>query len=282
MVSVIIPSYNRQHSIIDSVKSVLSQTINELEVIIVDDGSTDNTISLLESMEDNRIKIIHQNHGGACSARNKGIEMASGEYIAFHDSDDLCRPDRLEVQLKCLTDNNADFVCGNVLTHLDGKEFVSPNRKNGWLRSMDDMFNITTMTFFGKKEVFNEYQFDPSMPRWQDLDLLLSMCGKVKVYFCENVLCDYYREGDSMSLSPEKCLAAYELMLAKYPEIKNKGGVLYSRLTKMYADSKVILNRKDYYQDYRATFQNNKSFVNLIWLIFARFGCANLLYRLLH
>ena len=144
------------------------------------------------------------------------------------------------------------------------------------------MFNITTMTFMGKASVLKEFRFDPKMPRWQDLDLLLSMCGKVSIYFCNEVLCDYYREGDSMSLNPQKCISAYELMLKKYPSIKQDGGLLYSRLTKMYADSKVVLGRKDYYLDYKNTFDNNKTFVNLIWLCFARFKCAKTLYKILH
>ena len=282
MVSVIIPSYNREKTIKGSVESALNQTLCNLEVVVVDDGSTDNTLQLLEKIKDERLRIIYQDHKGACAARNKGIEAANGEYIAFHDSDDLCRPNRLEIQMQHLKDKNADFVCGNVLTHLDGKQFVSPGYKNGWLEKADDVFNITTMTFFGKTEVFNEFKFDPEMPRWQDLDLLLSMCGKVKIYFCSEILCDYYRDGDSMSLNPEKCLEAYQMILAKYPYVKENGGHLYSRLTKLYADSKVALNRRDYYEDYKITYDNNKTAVNLVWLMAARVGLADLVYKLLH
>ena len=120
------------------------------------------------------------------------------------------------------------------------------------------------------------------MPRWQDLDLLLSICGKVKVYFCEEILCDYYREGDSMSLKPDKCLSAYELIMKKYPNIAKNKGLLYSRLTKMVADSKVALGRSDYYEDYKNTFLSNKTAVNFVWLAVSRIGQAHLLYNYLH
>lgn len=282
MVSIIIPSYNRENTIIRSVESVLHQTYPDIEVIIVDDGSTDSTLSMLNSIDDDRLIIIHQDHKGACAARNKGIEVARGQYIAFHDSDDTCRPNRIEMELNALLENDADFICGNVLTHMNGKMFVAPNKKSGWLTNFDDMFNITTMTFLGKASVFKNYHFDPMMPRWQDLDLLLSICGKVSIYFCQEIMCDYYREGDSMSLNPSKCIAAYEMMTTKYPEIKERGGYLYSKLTKMYADSKVALNQRDYYHDYLITFKNNRTIVNLIWLLFARSGHANILYNYLH
>ena len=282
MISVIIPTYNRQDTILKSVKSVLDQTIKDIEVIVVDDGSTDKTLSILHSIKDDRLKIVNQNHLGACAARNKGVEIAKGDYVAFHDSDDTCRPNRLKNELQCLEKNKADFICGNVLTHMGKKQFVSPNRKNGWLETQDDMFNITTMTFFAKKTVFKKYKFDPAMPRWQDLDLLLSICGKVKVYFCEEILCDYYREGDSMSLKPDKCISAYELIMKKYPNIAKNKGLLYSRLTKMVADSKVALGRSDYYEDYKNTFLSNKTAVNFVWLAVSRIGQAHLLYNYLH
>lgn len=281
MISVIIPSYNREHSIIDAVQSVLRQTYQDIEVIVVDDGSTDNTCKLLEKLNDQRIRVIHQNHEGACAARNRGVDEARGEYIAFHDSDDICKADRLEHELQILIEKDADFVCGNVLTHLDGKTFIAPNYKAAWLTAKDMLFNITTMTFFGKAEVFKKYRFDPQMPRWQDLDFLLQIYDKVRVYFTEHVLCDYYREGDSMSLNPQKCIDAYNIIIEKYPYIVKDGGLLYSRLRKMYADSKVAMGKGEYI-DYKETYKNNKSIVNFIWLCFSKLKMEHILYRYLH
>lgn len=96
------------------------------------------------------------------------------------------------------------------------------------------------------------------------------------------MFCAIILEGDSLSLNPQRCIEAFELMIDKYPFISNNGGVLYSRLLKMYADSKIAVGRRDYYKDYKATFMNNKSFVNLVWLVFAKFGYADWLYGWLH
>ena len=90
LVSVIIPTYNRAHLIKRSAMSVLNQTYSNLELIIVDDGSTDNTEEVVKSIDDNRVIYIKQPNQGACAARNNGIDHAKGEFIAFQDSDDVC------------------------------------------------------------------------------------------------------------------------------------------------------------------------------------------------
>ena len=89
MVSVIIPVYNREKTIKKAIESVLEQTYTDLEVIIVDDCSTDKTIEVVESIADKRIRLVKSpKNGGACKARNLGIDHANGELIAFQDSDD--------------------------------------------------------------------------------------------------------------------------------------------------------------------------------------------------
>ena len=99
-VSVVIPTFNRADTIGDSIKSVLEQTFKDFEVIVVDDGSTDGTESVVAAFGDSRIKYIMQDNAGACAARNNGIRHANGEYIAFQDSDDYWMPRKLERQLQ--------------------------------------------------------------------------------------------------------------------------------------------------------------------------------------
>ena len=103
MVSVIIPTYNRAARLPMSVESVLNQTYRDLEIIIVDDGSTDLTEDVVRAMSDSRIRYIkHPRNLGGCKARNTGVSNAKGEYIAFQDSDDVWHADKLEVELKAL------------------------------------------------------------------------------------------------------------------------------------------------------------------------------------
>src|SRR3990170_2838516 len=105
-VSVIIPTYNREKYIVETLQSVFAQTFTDYEVIVIDDGSTDNTADVLRPYLD-RIVYIRKPNGGQGSARNVGIKVAKGEYIAFLDSDDLWMPEKLELQVKYL-DNNKD------------------------------------------------------------------------------------------------------------------------------------------------------------------------------
>src|ERR1700728_4898735 len=96
-VSVIIPSFNRAHCIAASVESVLAQSFQDFELIVVDDGSTDETQQVLARFGD-RIRVIRQDNGGVSAARNAGMRVARGSWIAFQDSDDTWRPEKLQTQ----------------------------------------------------------------------------------------------------------------------------------------------------------------------------------------
>lgn len=103
LVSVVIPAYNAAKTIQSTVQSVLGQTIQNFEIIVIDDGSKDNTIEVAESIKDSRVKVLPQQNGGASAARNIGIKASQGKYIAFLDADDLWLPHKLERQLDVLT-----------------------------------------------------------------------------------------------------------------------------------------------------------------------------------
>ena len=106
IVSIIIPTYNRANCIRETITSVLNQTYQNFEIIIIDDGSIDNTKEIIQAFLDERIKYIFQEHNGLpASARNKGLKLAKGEYIAFLDSDDLWFPQKLKIQINFLKEN---------------------------------------------------------------------------------------------------------------------------------------------------------------------------------
>lgn len=96
MISVIIPAYNAARTIRRCIQSVLDQTYTEWEMIIVDDGSKDDTLDICQSYDDSRIRVLHKENGGVSSARNHGLKFAQGDYIAFIDSDDFIEADYLE------------------------------------------------------------------------------------------------------------------------------------------------------------------------------------------
>ncbi len=101
-ISIIIPAYNAATTILETIASVQQQTFSDFELIVINDGSTDRTLEVLQSIKDERLQIFSYENGGVSTARNRGISQASGEFIAFLDADDLWTPDKLELQLAAL------------------------------------------------------------------------------------------------------------------------------------------------------------------------------------
>ena len=105
IISVIIPVYNGEKTIIETIESVLKQTFTDWELIIINDGSTDQTLDIVNRIQDSRIQVVSYPNAGLSASRNRGIAKARGEYISFIDADDLWTADKLEFQLKALEEN---------------------------------------------------------------------------------------------------------------------------------------------------------------------------------
>lgn len=128
-VSVVIPAHNYGRLIGETLRSVLSQTFVDLEAIVVDDGSTDNTKDIVRGINDSRIRYIYQENQGLAAARNTGIKAGSGEYLAFVDADDLWMPEKLDRQLSVLCDRaDVGLVYGSYMViDENGKVLVTRN-----------------------------------------------------------------------------------------------------------------------------------------------------------
>src|SRR5919202_4312270 len=105
LISVIIPAYNAEKTIKQTIESVLNQTFSDFEIIVINDGSQDSTLEIVSSIPDPRIKVFSYPNAGPQKSRNRGWGNASGEYVSFLDADDLWTPDKLEAQLKALQEN---------------------------------------------------------------------------------------------------------------------------------------------------------------------------------
>ncbi|MCI6531364.1 MAG: glycosyltransferase [Mesosutterella sp.] len=114
IISVIMPTFNAETYLRESVESILNQSIDDFELLIVDDGSTDGTLNLLNSYKDKRIKILNGPRNGIAAALNLGIHSAAAKFIARMDADDVSLPDRFENQIKILNESGAGFCAGNV------------------------------------------------------------------------------------------------------------------------------------------------------------------------
>ena len=248
LVSVIIPTYNRSKLIKRSATSVLNQTYRNIELIIVDDGSTDDTETVVNSINDSRIIYIKQSNQGACVARNNGIVHAKGKFIAFHDSDDVWHKDKLEKQIECIQNTQADFVFCKMAINGNSKKRLPQNFKEGFVEESVLPLGGSTQTFLANAEVFKKECFDVEMPRLQDFELLLRIHKRYSVYCMDEILVDYYVQDTSISANQEKLLKAWKLIQLKHPDIKTK-----------YPKSRNLIARGILYYAFLANNKNIKS-----------------------
>jgi glycosyltransferase involved in cell wall biosynthesis len=118
-ITVLMPAYNAGNYIAEAIASVLAQSFTDFEFLIVNDGSTDNTLDVIHSFGDSRIIVISQNNQGVASALNTGLHYARGKYIARFDADDICHPKRLEIQYDFMRSNSGYYILGSAADYMD-------------------------------------------------------------------------------------------------------------------------------------------------------------------
>ena len=193
LVSVIIPTYNRWPMIVEAVQSVLAQTFEAFELIVVDDGSIDNTARRLSS-SDSRLKIFSQPHAGVAAARNAGVAISLGKYIAFLDSDDLWSPAKLEIQADFMERNSGVHICQTQEIWIRGGVRVNPKARHR--KPSGDIFRrslelclISPSAVMMTKELFYWVGgFDESFPVCEDYDLWLRIAARHPVFLIDTPL----------------------------------------------------------------------------------------------
>ena len=155
-VSIIVPVYNAEEFLEDCIKSIIYQSLEDIEVICINDGSSDNSLGILNNFQekDNRIKIFSQENSGPAAARNLGLEKSSGEYILFVDGDDWIEPDMCEKLYEHAIHNNSDLILFDATEHKLNNEFR--NRIYFPHNSFkEDYANFTFDYKYNKKHVLN-------------------------------------------------------------------------------------------------------------------------------
>lgn len=210
-----IPTYNRCALLPRAIDSVLAQTVPGVEILLCDDGSTDATKEIYS--HDPRVTYVHLPHGGANIARNTGIDLAAGKYIAFLDSDDTWEPTMLERQLFHIESSGADIVSCGFARH-DGDSVTQVLEKPGFIDYRDLLGGnyITTQTIMGKAECLKVTRFDPTFPRMQDWEYALRLAKNYRFYYFDEVLCHQHVQADSISKKPELALAALRALCQMY------------------------------------------------------------------
>jgi glycosyltransferase involved in cell wall biosynthesis len=279
--SVIIPTYNRAHLVGRAIQSVLDQTYQDFELIIVDDGSTDNTEEVVKSFNDKRVRYIkHERNKGVSAARNTGIKATRSKYIAFQDSDDIWQPEKLKKQMAAFS--SAPSKCGVVYTgffrRVEGgiKIYIPPPtiaQKEG------DIYNsllkgnfVAPPAAVVKRECLEKVGvFDEHLPLFEDWDLWIRTSKYYHFKCIDEPLVTSYSMPDSLQANHDASIRACELILEKHFEDNKKRGLLalgshYSNIGCSLCFSGELGRGRDYLIKAVMTFPLNIKFLSLAFI----------------
>lgn len=190
LISIVIPLYNKSENISRTINSVLSLKYNNWELIIIDDGSTDNSASLVKSyLYDNRIKYIHKTNGGVSSARNLGVKKSHGKWIIFLDADDYFLPDALDILYKLVLEYRTLVSCANFIVKKKDEEWnfcigktekIVSNNYRAWF--FHAIFPRTGAALF-HHSILKEHLFDETLSRYEDAKSLFEIFRENRIAY---------------------------------------------------------------------------------------------------
>ncbi len=252
LITVIIPTYNRAGRLKFAMKSVLNQTYTNFELIIVDDGSKDNTKEVIETFNDNRIKYIWQEHSGLPAvARNTGLKNANGEYIAFLDSDDIWFHNKLKRQIEIITQKKKVLlIATNAIIFNNKFHYIgNTNNQKDKFVSYDKLLDyniIVNSTVLFKKLIIDKIGYlddNPLAVGIEDFDYWLRILEyrNNSIFITKEILCYYRKEESSLlrSISPIKSYLRHKYISSKHKKYKEE--VLIER-AKLSLKKKILLN----------------------------------------
>ncbi len=221
LVSVIMAVHNGQEYLKEAIGSILAQTLTHMELIIINDASTDGTREILEQIADERVQVIHlEKNRGAASALNLGIEHAKGKWIAIHDADDISHPHRLKKQLSYLSEHPDAVAVGSFIECIHGREKSAPQHN---LRGLEKLINrvqsgeeikaelyktcpLTHGTMVFARKAFKELgKYDPDLRISYDYDLWTRLVTRGKIEKIPEILYKYRVHGDSLTSKNRLC-----------------------------------------------------------------------------
>jgi len=230
LVSIVIPTHNRCDLLIRAVRSACSQTYGNIEIIVVSDGSKDNTDSEMKRLAgtDSRIKYYsYETSKGGNYARNLGIKAAKGEYVAFLDDDDVWHSSKIELQMQMFNnDENIGLVCTAFYAIYEGENYktlyIPPAPYDSSYRILIENCIGSTTTVMVKKHLLEKVNmFDENLKAQQDYDLWIRLCQITKIGVVRTPCVDYYNYPSSNQISQqtEKYRIAVDYIEHKYQDL---------------------------------------------------------------
>lgn len=220
-VSVIIPAYNSMPCLVETIDCVLQQTFTDFEVIVIDDGSSDNTATWVKQVSDRRVKLISQANQGASGARNTGIAHASGEYLAFLDADDLWQPTKLEKQVRCLEQNPAVGLVYTWVAIVDrqgkltGRVFASEAQGNVWYAIAERNIIWCGSSPMVRRQCLDVGLFDCDLPTLEDWEMWIRIAAKYPFAVLKEPLTYYRQLSNSLSKNWQLMEQSFYLVIEK-------------------------------------------------------------------
>jgi len=244
-VSVVIPAYNAEKFIAETIQSVLNQTFQDFEVIVVNDGSQDKTPEIVQEFcnQDQRVQLINKANSGVSDTRNLGMSLAKGEYIALLDADDLWMPTYLEKKVHFLENHKDISYVGSYIVHVDESGSVIKKELISW---SEDLLNAilewrgvsTPVTLLFKKECLRKgIKFEKSLTTLADKHFVAQLSFHFKGYLIPEFLWKYRNVAGSMS----KSLAVHEKDSLRSIQLYEELGFYPTKNYKRYCASKTYL-----------------------------------------
>ena len=225
-ISIITPAFNAESTITHTIKSVQEQTFSDFELIIIDDGSTDKTIEVINNIQDERIQVISYKNGGVSTARNRGITHANGEFIAFIDADDLWTSDKLELQLAALKNNPQAGVAYSWTSFMDVDErgepvSFLPSPEYSYMGDvyqqllMGDFILSGSNTLIRSQAIQSAGEFEPTLKSCEDWDYWLRLAARFDFVLVPKYQILYRRTPGAMSSKVEVMKEASQITIER-------------------------------------------------------------------
>lgn len=240
LISVVIPLYNKAHTIVNTLNTVIRQTYRDYEVIIVNDGSTDDGVAVIEKhFKDSRIRIVNQENAGVSVARNRGVDEAKGEYVAFLDADDEWHPGYLAAMVELINKfpQAGLLLCGGLIKYADGRIFVriAKGYENylGRIQLFQnpEVFSHTSATIVNRDKFNKTHRFISDMCKYEDFLASQTLALTTDVVYCGLPLTKYVGgvEGQLTQMNQTNPKAEDSVVLYYNQLVKNcidaKGGI---------------------------------------------------------
>lgn len=220
-ISVVIPAFNREKTICRCLESIMNQTYPAMEILVVDDGSTDRTRNIVLDFPSDKVFLFCQSHKGAQAARNKGVIEAKGDYIAFLDSDDEWVPQMLEETVNCFLKEKDDCVIySDCYVREEGRQRLwrlpdcERDSYDTLLRKPGPMFQSMLVK---RKLLLSIGLLDEKVPAYQEWETAIRLAQRAKfVHICKPLFIYHLHEGETISKNGAKDIAGYEYVIEKH------------------------------------------------------------------